>query len=57
MMCLSLECNTVRLVGFNFEEIGEFTGEYSPRKLEKLQWAKKIIKECQKRTSTRLSIE
>ena len=57
MMCLSLECNSVRLVGFNFEEIGEFTGEYSPRKLEKLQWAKKIIKECQKRTSTHLSIE
>ena len=57
MMCLSLECNSVRLVGFNFEEIGEFTGEYSPRKLEKLQWAKKIIKECQKRTSIHLSIE
>ena len=57
MMCLSLECNSVRLVGFNFEKIGEFTGEYSPRKLEKLQWAKKIIKECQKRTSTHLSIE
>ena len=52
MMCLSLGSKSVKLVGFNFEEVGTFTGEYSPRKLEKLQWAKKIIKECQKRSSS-----
>ena len=57
MMCLSLGCNSVKLMGFNFEEIGKFTGEYSPRKLEKLQWDKRIIDECQKRTSTHLLVE
>ena len=52
MMCLKLGCKSVKLVGFNFEKVGIFTGEYSPRKLEKLQWAKKIIKECQQRSSS-----
>ena len=52
MMCLSLGSKSVKLVGFNFEEVGTFTGEYSPRKLEKLQWAKKIINECQQRSSS-----
>ena len=52
MMCLSLGSKSVKLVGFNFEEVGKFTGEYSPRKLEKLQWAKKIINECQQRSSS-----
>ena len=52
MMCLSLGCKSVKLVGFNFKKVGKFTGEYSPRKLEKLQWAKKIIKECQQRSSS-----
>jgi len=52
MMCLTLGCKSVKLVGFNFDKVGIFTGEYSPRKLEKLQWAKKIIKECQQRSSS-----
>ena len=52
MMCLSLGSKSVKLVGFNFEKVGTFTGDYSPRKLEKLQWAKKIIKECQQRSSS-----
>ena len=52
MMCLSLGSKSVKLVGFNFEEVGKFTGEYSPRKFEKLQWAKKIINECQQRSSS-----
>ena len=31
MMCLSLGSKSVKLVGFNFDEVGTFTGEYSPR--------------------------
>ena len=52
MMCLSLGTKSIRLLGFDFERVGSFSGEYSPRKKEKLVWAKKIIDECQKRTSS-----
>ena len=51
MMALSLKCNSVELVGFDFTKVGDYSGRYSPRKMEKLVWAEKIIKECMKRSS------
>tara|TARA_B100000029_G_scaffold224084_1_gene221999 strand:+ start:1004 stop:1642 length:639 start_codon:yes stop_codon:yes gene_type:complete len=51
MMCLSLGCKSIKLLGYNFENIGSFSGEYSPRKLEKLKWAERIINECKSRSS------
>jgi hypothetical protein len=50
MMVLSLNCNTVRMVGFDYKIIGAYSGDYSPRKLEKLSWAKKIVEACRKRS-------
>jgi len=50
MMVLSLNCKSAKLVGFDFEKIGNYSGEYSSRKLQKLKWAKKIIDECIKRS-------
>ena len=52
MMCLSLGCKSIRLEGFNFDKVGSFSGDYSPHKLKKLKWAKKIITECQNRSSS-----
>ena len=52
MMCLSLGSKSIKLMGFDFEKVGLFSGDYSPRKKEKLVWAKRIIDECQKRTSS-----
>ena len=46
MMSLALNCNSIKMVGFNYNIIGNYSGEYSPRKLEKLAWAKKIIEVC-----------
>lgn len=46
MMSLVLNCNSVKMVGFNYNIIGNYSGEYSPRKLEKLAWTKKIIEIC-----------
>jgi len=51
MMVLSLNCNTVRMVGFDYKIIGAYSGDYSPRKLEKLYWAKKIVEACRKRSN------
>ena len=50
MMCLSLGCKSIKLEGFNFDKVGSFSGDYSPQKLKKLKWAKKIINECQNRS-------
>ena len=50
MMTLSLNCNTVKMVGFDYKIIGAYSGDYSPRKLEKLSWAKKIVEACRKRS-------
>ena len=50
MMSLNLGAKLVNLVGFNFDKIGQYSGDFSPRKLQKLLWAKKIVNECRKRT-------
>ena len=47
---LILNCNSVKLVGFDFDKVGKYTGEYSSQKLEKLKWARKIINACMKRS-------
>jgi len=54
MMSLSLGCASIKLLGFDFNKVGSFSGEYSPRKMEKLVWAQRIINEC-KRRSNRVS--
>ena len=51
MMCLSLECKSVRLIGFSFDKIGSYSGHFSPKKLKKLEWARRIIEECSKRSN------
>ena len=51
MMCLSLDCKSVRLIGFDFDKIGLYSGNFSPKKLKKLEWARKIIEECGKRSN------
>ena len=50
MMSLSLGCKSVNLVGFDFKRVGEYTGKYSPNKLKKLLWARKIVNICQEKT-------
>ena len=52
MMLLSLGCKSIQLIGFDFSKIGDYSGKYSPRKLEKLAWAKKIVTECMQRSSS-----
>ena len=52
MMLLSLGCKSARLVGFDFSRIGDYSGDYSPRKLEKLEWAQKIVNECMARSGS-----
>jgi len=54
MMSLSLGCTSIKLLGFDFNKVGSFSGEYSPRKMDKLVWAQRIIDEC-KRRSNRVS--
>jgi hypothetical protein len=39
------------MVGFDYKIIGAYSGDYSPRKLEKLSWAKKIVEACRKRSN------
>ena len=51
MMCLSLGCKSVSLIGFDFDKIGLYSGNFSPKKLKKLEWARKIIEECGKRSN------
>ena len=55
MMSLSLNCKTVKMVGFDYSEVGDYSGDYSPRKLEKLAWARKIVEACADRTSKIIS--
>ena len=38
------------ITGFNFDKIGPYSGDYSPRKIQKLSWARKIVNECDERT-------
>ena len=52
MMLLSLGCKSVQLIGFDFSKVGDYSGKYSPRKLEKLAWAKKIVTECIQRSNS-----
>ena len=52
MMSLSLGCKSVQLVGFDFSRIGDYSGKYSPRKMEKLEWAKKVVTECMERSKS-----
>ena len=51
MMSLSLNCNTIKMVGFDYNIIGNYSGDYSPRKLEKLRWAQKIIQTCMEKSN------
>ena len=51
MMSLSLECKSIRLIGFDFDKIGLYSGNFSPKKLKKLEWARRIIEECSKRSN------
>ena len=55
MMSLSLNCKTVKMVGFDYNIVGGYSGDYSPRKLEKLAWARKIVEACTDRTSKIIS--
>ena len=48
MMSLSLGADSVSLVGFDFEQIGKYSGNFSFNKIKKLFWANKIVNECQK---------
>ena len=50
MMSLGLGAKSVNLIGFNFDKIGPYSGDYSPRKIQKLSWARKIVNECDERT-------
>ena len=50
MMSLSLGASSVNLVGFNFSKVGKYTGNYSPKKLQKLDWARRIVEKCQEQT-------
>ena len=51
MMSLSLNCYSVKMIGFNYNIIGNYSGDYSPRKLEKLLWAQKIVEVCIERSN------
>ena len=50
MMSLSYDASSVNLVGFKFEKVGDYTGKYSPKKLQKLSWARKILEKCEQET-------
>ncbi|MEE3082105.1 MAG: 6-hydroxymethylpterin diphosphokinase MptE-like protein [Candidatus Thermoplasmatota archaeon] len=50
MMSLSQGVSLVNLVGFNFSKVGKYTGKYSPKKLQKLDWARQIVEKCQQQT-------
>ena len=50
MMSLSQGVSLVNLVGFNFSKVGKYTGKYSPKKLQKLDWARRIVEKCQEQT-------
>jgi hypothetical protein len=41
----------VKMIGFNYNIIGNYSGDYSPRKLEKLLWAQKIVEVCIERSN------
>tara|TARA_B100001250_G_scaffold202883_1_gene173933 strand:+ start:405 stop:1046 length:642 start_codon:yes stop_codon:yes gene_type:complete len=50
MMSLGLGADLVNLVGFNFEKVGKYTGNFSFKKLQKLSWARKIVNKCEEET-------
>ena len=50
MMSLAMGSDVVSLVGFNFEKVGDYTGKFSPKKLQKLSWARKIVNMCKQKT-------
>ena len=50
MMSLSYDASSVNLVGFDFEKVGEYTGKYSPKKLQKLSWARQVVERCEQET-------
>ena len=50
MMSLSVGSSLVNLVGFNFQKVGDYTGKFSPKKLQKLSWARKIVNMCKQKT-------
>ena len=50
MMSLSLGANLVTLVGFNFQKVGKYSGNFSINKIKKLSWANKIVVKCQEKS-------
>jgi len=50
MMSLGLGAKLVNLIGFNFDKIGPYSGDFSFRKIQKLSWALRIINECDERS-------
>ena len=50
MMSLSQGASSVNLIGFDFSKVGKYTGKYSPKKLQKLVWARRIVEKCQQQT-------
>jgi len=49
-MSLSLGANLVTLVGFNFQKVGKYSGNFSINKIKKLSWANKIVVKCQEKS-------
>ena len=45
-----LGAKLVNLIGFNFDKIGPYSGDFSFRKIQKLSWALRIINECDERS-------
>ena len=50
MMSLGMGADRVNLVGFNFKEVGAYTGKFSLKKLQKLSWAREIVNKCKEET-------
>lgn len=50
MMSLGLGAKSVNLIGFNFDKIGPYSGDFSFRKIQKLSWALRIVNECDERS-------
>ena len=50
MMSLNYGASSVNLVGFKFDKVGDYTGKYSPKKLQKLSWARQVVEKCEQET-------
>ena len=50
MMSLGLGAKSANLIGFNFDKIGPYSGDFSFRKIQKLSLALRIVNECDERS-------